>query len=179
MDAFAVRDAEPRDASRIADVRARSWGADYSHVFPHETLEAMLDRPRLERATTWWRGAIERSVRNVHTLVVDGEGGVVGFASIGHVLAEQSEPEDVGELYAIYVLPDVRGHGIGRALMAEALGRLRSGGFGTAILWVLEDNPRTRRFYDLTGWSHDGGVKEDEWLGTRVREVRYRISLDP
>ena len=47
-----------------------------------------------------------------------------------------------------------------------------------AALWVLEDNPRTRRFYELAGWSCDGGSKDEEWLGTSVREVRYRINLE-
>jgi GNAT superfamily N-acetyltransferase len=111
--------------------------------------------------------------------VADGAGRVVGFASVGGVIAEQSEPEDVGELYTIYVAPDVWGQGVGRALMAAALLRLRNEGFGSAILWVLSDNPRTRRFYELAGWSHDGGAKEGEWLGTRVREVRYRTLLNP
>jgi RimJ/RimL family protein N-acetyltransferase len=56
---------------------------------------------------------------------------------------------------------------------------LRSEGFGEAILWVLEDNPRTRRFYELAGWRAEGGSKDGEWLGTFVRELRYRISLEP
>jgi hypothetical protein len=42
---------------------------------------------------------------------------------------------------------------------------------------VLEDNPRARRFYELAGWSVDGAVKQDEFLETLVREVRYRIEL--
>jgi len=77
----------------------------------------------------------------------------------------------------IYVAPDAWGAGAGQALMGEVLQRLREDGFSEAILWVLEDNPRTRRFYELAGWQPDGGVKEEEWLGTLVREVRYRISL--
>jgi hypothetical protein len=61
--------------------------------------------------------------------------------------------------------------------MQETLGRLRSHGFGDAVLWVLEDNPRTRRFYELAGWHEDGGVTDQEWLAKQVREVRYRIDL--
>jgi len=62
--------------------------------------------------------------------------------------------------------------------MAEVVTRLRNEGFGEAILRVLEDNPRTRRFYELAGWRVDGGSKDEEWLGTLVREIRYRIALD-
>ena len=46
-----------------------------------------------------------------------------------------------------------------------------------AVLWVLEDNPRARRFYEREGWDLDGARKEDEFLGVRVAEVRYSIRL--
>ena len=111
----------------------------------------------------------------MHTLVAEVEGGMMGFANLG---AARDEPEaETGELFAIYVLPEASGGGVGRALMAETLARLRAEGFAEAILWVLEDNPRTRRFYELAGWRLDGGVKDEEWLGTVVRELRYRIAL--
>lgn len=84
----------------------------------------------------------------------------------------------VGELYAIYVLPDLQGRGVGRALMTETVDRLRSVGFGDAVLWVFEANPRTRRFYEQTGWSADGGTKSETWLGTTAPAVRYRIGLE-
>ena len=71
------------------------------------------------------------------------------------------------------------GRGIGHALMAETLSRLRADGFSEAILWVLEDNPRTHRFYELAGWRADGASKDEEWLDRTVREIRYRISFDP
>jgi GNAT superfamily N-acetyltransferase len=107
--------------------------------------------------------------------VAEQAGEVVGFAHLGPA---RDEPlEDLGELYAIYVLPDAWGGGVGQALMAETLARLQAEGFDRAILWVLEDNPRTRRFYELAGWHADGGAKDETWLGTTIREVRYRIDL--
>ena len=89
-----------------------------------------------------------------------------------------ADEPDVGELYAIYVLPDIHGRGAGRALMTETVERLRGDNFGEAVLWVFEDNPRTRRFYEDTGWSADGGVKDETWLGTTAPAVRYRIRLE-
>jgi ribosomal protein S18 acetylase RimI-like enzyme len=106
-------------------------------------------------------------------------GEVVGFAHLGATLDEAGDRDQVGELYAIYVLPESSGRGVGQALMAETLRRLGEDGFAEAVLWVLEDNPRTRRFYESSGWHADGSVKDEEWLGTLVREVRYRISLEP
>jgi GNAT superfamily N-acetyltransferase len=175
---FPVRDAVPDDATAIADVRARSWRAAYAHVFPIERLDAMSVDAAVERGATWWRGVIEAPAPGAHTLIVDREGRTAGFASLGRALDEASEPEHVGELYAIYVAPDSWGRGVGRALMAEALRRLRGESYGEGILWVIEDNPRTRRFYELAGWGADGGSKDEEWLDTSVHEIRYRIHLD-
>jgi len=176
---FSVRDAQPGDAGAILHVRTRTWQAAYAHILPREKLEAMSAEPWAERWTEWWRGVIEDPAPGAHTLVVDDAGGVAGFASLGSMSGEQDEPGRIGELYAIYVLPEASGRGIGQALMAEVLNRLRSEGFPEAILWVLEDNPRTRCFYELAGWQADGASKDEEWLGTLVREIRYRIALDP
>lgn len=110
-----------------------------------------------------------------HILVADGGAGVVGFATAGR--ADDDSLAQTGELYAIYVHPDAWSRGAGQALMAEALGRLRSMGFWEAILWVLEENPRTRRFYELGGWKLDGATRVDTYLDTPVRVVRYRIAL--
>ena len=55
--------------------------------------------------------------------------------------------------------------------------RLRDLGHEEAVIWVLEDNPRARRFYEATGWSTDGTTRPIELLGSEVPEVRYRKSL--
>ena len=65
----------------------------------------------------------------------------------------------------------------GPSLMAAAVAALRTSGFATASLWVLEDNPRARRFYEREGWARDGGRREEEFLDTTVTEVSYRITL--
>ena len=54
--------------------------------------------------------------------------------------------------------------------------RLRERAFHEAMLWVLEQNPRARRFYEASAWRADGAVKEDTFLDTDVREIRYRIA---
>jgi GNAT superfamily N-acetyltransferase len=160
-----VRGAVPGDAEAIATVHVRSWQGAYPHVFPAEAL-ARLDA---SRRAAYWRGRIVAG----DTVLVTEE--VTGFASVGP--SRDPDAEGLGELYAIYVTPEHWDTGAGRGLMDAAVEALREAGFAEAVLWVLEDNPRARRFYERAGWTVDGAVKEDEFLGTRVREVRYRISL--
>lgn len=158
-----VRAAVPEDAEAIAAVHVRAWQVAYAHVFPPEKLAGLDEAARARQ----WREGLEA---DWHALVLDD---LSGFASVG----PSREVSGEGELYAIYVSSEHWGTGRGRALMDAALAALREAGFEDAILWVLEDNPRARRFYEAAGWRLDGTVKEDEFLDTPVREVRYRISL--
>jgi ribosomal protein S18 acetylase RimI-like enzyme len=118
-----------------------------------------------------WEGVLARGRSDVH--VADDEG-VVGFVSTG----ESRDADAAAELYAIYVLPTGWGTGAGTALMRAGLDAMRARSSGEAVLWVLEDNPRARRFYEREGWTVDGARKEEEWLGVPIPEVRYRITLD-
>jgi ribosomal protein S18 acetylase RimI-like enzyme len=162
------------DATAVLRVRVQTWQVAYAHIFPASELDALT----AERGAEWWSGVIANPPARTHTLVANDAGEVVGFAMLGSARGSEDSRE-IGELFAIYVLPEASGRGIGQALMKEVLKRLRDEGFSEAILWVLEDNPRTRRFYALAGWHEDGGSKDEEWLGTLVREVRYRIALVP
>jgi len=102
--------------------------------------------------------------------------GPVGFAVTG-----PSEDADAGErtaeLYAIYLDPERLGTGTGRRLLEHAVEDLRSRGFRTATLWVLETNERARCFYEAAGWAHDGTVTSERVDCEMRPTVRYRVEL--
>jgi ribosomal protein S18 acetylase RimI-like enzyme len=162
-----IRAAEPGDAAAIASVHVRTWQGAYRHVFPAEGLDALT----VDERTAGWERVLAGGRQRVSVAVRDGT--LVGFVSTGPSRGDDAE----GELYAIYVLPEEWGRGSGRLLMDAGLAALREDGYRDAILWVLEDNPRTRRFYERSGWAVDGGRKAESWLGVEVEEVRYRIEL--
>ena len=161
-----IRPARIADAAGIADVHVRTWQAAYPHVFGAERLAGLDVEARAER---WAR--VLRDGESV--FVADEEGRVVAFVSVGPA----QDDDQVGELYAIYALPEAWGTGAGRTLIRAGVQALREGGYPAAILWVLEDNPRARRFYEREGWELDGAEKEDDFLGVRVAEVRCRLAL--
>jgi GNAT superfamily N-acetyltransferase len=161
-----VRRATAADADGIARVQERGWQVAYRHVFPPERLDAggfiHVDR---------WRTRLETPPRGWSTFVAV-DGSVLGFASVG-----PSRDEDaVGELYAIYVDPGSWGSGSGPALLERAEAHLARD-YVQATLWVLEENPRARRFYERAGWAPDGARKEDVWFDVTAAEVRYRKRL--
>jgi GNAT superfamily N-acetyltransferase len=161
-----VRVATREDAEAVEAIRIRGWQIAYRHLFPAAELDALpLDASR-------WRDRLENPPRGWTTFVVDAEAGVVGFATVG----PSRDLAGVGELYAIYVHPDAWSTGAGRALIERAEAELRTE-YEEAALWVLEDNPRARAFYERAGWSPDGARKAEERFGVRAAEVRYRKRL--
>jgi GNAT superfamily N-acetyltransferase len=140
-------------------------------VFPAERLAA-LDGRR-EQQARHWRAMIEEPPLPGHMLVAERERDAIGFASIGQARDEDGS----GEVYAIYVLPEAWGAGAGHVLMQESFRRLRDDGYREAVLWVLDDNPRARAFYEREGWSLTDDAREETFLQTVVLEVRYRIGL--
>ena len=160
-----IRPATRADARGIAEVHVRTWQAAYRHAFPAELLDSLSIE---EREARWRDQGLADSA--AETLVAERAGRVVGFASAG----PSRDPDCDGELWGIYVEPEEWGSGTGAALLDAALERLRAAGFREAILWVLGDNPRARRFYEKHGWSPDGTEKDGVHLDTEVHEVRYR-----
>ena len=154
------------DAAEIARVHTLTWQAAYDHVFGADRL-ASIDVARREAG--WAR------------VIADGEAVYVAVEA-GRILAFVStgparDQAGLGELYTMYALPEAWGSGAGPALMSVAKRQLLADGWTEAILWVVEGNPRARRFYEREGWSADGGRKQEAFLGVDVVEVRYRIRL--
>jgi L-amino acid N-acyltransferase YncA len=159
-----VRRATPEDARAIAEIHVDTWRATYMNVMPKSVLDA-LDVGTRERG---WRRFIERG----DPVFVAEQDRVVGFVNVGACRDEDA----VGQLYAIYVRPEAWGTGAGLALMNAAVEELARD-WDEAVLWVAEENPRARRFYELYGWHADGGRMVDEPApGAVVAEVRYRLS---
>ena len=78
-------------------------------------------------------------------------------------------------MYAIYVRPEAWGTGSGWALMDAAVEWLAER-WREAILWVAEENPRARRFYERYGWVPETTRVEEVVPGARLSEVLYRLS---
>jgi GNAT superfamily N-acetyltransferase len=158
-----VRLASGDDALAIETIRVTGWRAAYRHVLPANELDAMVIDP------SRWRPRLEHPPAGWSTFVGERAGVVVGFASVG----PSRDENGIGELYAIYVAPAAWSTGAGRALLERAEATL-STEYAEATLWVLEDNPRARRFYEGGGWATDGARKAEERWGVRAPEVRYR-----
>lgn len=87
-----------------------------------------------------------------------------------------TEEPGVGDVKALYLLPEFQKQGFGRVVMDLALKNLKEFGCTEAVVWVLEENRNACAFYTHYGFSPDGG-REDLTLGAPVSVVRYRIQI--
>ncbi len=166
-----VRRATPDDAASLAAVEVTSWRAAYRGLMP----DAFLDRLSAEEKTaSWRRNLLKHGPSGRKRLrVAIGDDGVIGFVRVGSMW----DAGEVGLVYLLYVLPDYWGHGVGTALMSAALDDLRDLGMREAVLWVLRDNQRARRFYEGLGWRPDGRTTTEDYGGVAVEAWCYRREL--
>ena len=166
-----VRPATIDDAEAIETVRITTWKACFRGIVSDAFLDNLtVTQSRIQR----YRKPIEDAERSVLVVACS------GLEVIGMGIAEQASDaqlaDDIGEVRALYVLPDWQGHGIGRALLECLTDALRTRGYRGAVLWTLRDRPPTRRFYGSNGWTFDGAEATHDWHGP-VRLVRYARDL--
>jgi len=76
-------------------------------------------------------------------------GDIVGFASGGKERSGKYIGFE-GELYAIYILKEYQGHGIGRALVTAIAEEIKRMGWTSMLILVLKDN-NACQFYETLG----------------------------
>lgn len=173
MENFVIRDATPDDAEGIAIVHVKTWQCAYRGQMP----DSLLDGLSVEKRTEGWRKQLQEPPEGRHSFVVEIEGQIVGWCTVGKTRDEDVTPE-IGELYGIYIHPDFIGKGLGSALMEHALTVLKNDGYDKATLWVLDTNEKTRRFYEKKGWVVEGKTKVDKRDDFDLHETRYIINLN-
>ena len=146
-----LRRATPDDLPAISSVQLESARAAFAHIGPVEKLV-----PR-----DW-----SQDLAGAESALVIDDGRVAGFAFTGGC-----------ELRFFYTHPGVWGRGYGRALLAAAEEELRRSGCEEAFVYTEERNDRPLRVYAAAGWRPDGGVKERDWLGVPIRELRLTKRL--
>jgi RimJ/RimL family protein N-acetyltransferase len=160
-----VRPAVPDDAPAIAEVRMSSWEATYGPYLPPDVWGGVDTNADAAR----FRARLEAGVR--YALVAEVDGAVRAFAFYGP--CRDDDLPGAGEVMAIYAHPDYVSTGLGRAVLAAAIDALD---VRPVVLWVLENNARARRFYEIAGFRTDGARKQAELLGgVQLPEIRYRL----
>lgn len=131
------------DCRAVAEVHVRSWRESFAGIVP----QTFLDKMSVEKRTMAFTERF--STDGYRMYVADAErSGIVGFADFGKGRDDIAGYE--AELYAIYLLPEFQGVGVGAELFRRGVRDLVEEGVGTMYLLALEVSPY-RSFYEKMG----------------------------
>ncbi|GAO43717.1 GNAT family N-acetyltransferase [Flavihumibacter petaseus] len=145
-EALVIRSADQDDIPTIGYLAHRIWPETYRELIPAPQLEYMLDLfyspEALEKQILEW---------DHRFIIAEIELEEVGFASFSKVT------DATWKLQKLYVLPEVQGKGVGRALLDMVEEEVRTHYGAHLILNVKKDNPAIR-FYEAMGFR----IEKDE-----------------
>lgn len=157
--AIEIKQMETEDEIRgKAYVHWYSWHTVYAGLVDQAYLDQLTPEKMEEKAFQW---------RDNILVAKDGDR-VVGFTGYGK--SGEAGPE-AGEIFALYVLSEYFGTGLGLQLMNAALKQLRD--YRIIRVWLLKENKRAYRFYQKCGFAPDGNEKL-----SKVGAVGIRMTLD-
>lgn len=160
--AAVIRALRPQDSRlEVSAIYEESWRWAYRGIVPQAYLDALPPGR--------WAAFIDTP--GIYTLVADDGGALAGTASF--CASRFPEYEGMGEIVSLYLREPYAGRGLGRALLEAAAAALAAQGFEDIFLWVLEENARTRRFYERAGFAAAGEAIECDIGGKTLRELRY------
>jgi len=160
------------DAGGIARVHTLGWQQSYEGLMPANFLAERVIAPEL------WAGRLGELSDGTTVWVAEDDDEVVGFCLVGPDADPQASPDRRrGRLYALYVLADHWGAGVGHRLHREGIRALIDAGFASAVLWVLHTNTRAIAFYERQGWRDEHVCTEEDVGGFVAREKRLGLDL--
>ena len=142
---FEIRPGTGDDLFMIAGVLVDTWQSAFRGLLADDVLDGMS---REEQAV---RHARRMGAPGVgYFVAVDPSAEVIGFVNFGP--GRGRVPDDIHEIYALYVRAEYQGLGIGTALVRAAARHSAGQEARSLFAWVLAGNPN-RRFYEKLGAS--------------------------
>lgn len=99
-----------------------------------------------------------------------------GERLVGSIAIDGSHSAGAAQLRCFILAPEVRGRGLGRQLLDEALGFCRQRGFSRVFLWTLAGLEPAGRLYRKAGFTLAEELVGDQW-GRRIPEQRLELEL--
>lgn len=140
-----IRKSTYEDIESIADLHVKTWQSTYKKILSEEFLRG-LEVKKDETIKLHQERFYDKKLST--TLVACVENEIVGLCIFGPNRNPQDKEVLTAEIYAIYILESFQKMGIGKALVYEALCRLKN--YDRLLIWALEANP-WRKFYEKIG----------------------------
>lgn len=144
-----IRKATVDDYKGISRVHVDCMHSAYQDILPTEVLNKFTYSEREKR----WQKDLPNTIKGgtMNFVAEDKNGEIVGFALAGTMRDARLRIKYTGEIYAIYVLPDAQGQGIGKKLFHVASQHLAAMHHTSAALWTFKNHSSCSFFTSLGG----------------------------
>ena len=141
-----------------AFVHWKAWHEAYPDLVSQEYLDNLTYEKCESMAFSW---------RDNLIVAIDGNK-VIGFVGYGNC---GEESPNAGEIFALYILSEYYGTGVGLKLMQADLKELSA--HPEVHLWVLKGNKRAIRFYEKCGFVATG----EEKVSSKINAAEIKMKL--
>ncbi len=156
------RELRAGDADAIVELHRSVYIPEYG--MNHEFVNGVRETVRSALAQGW----PERGGGGGWLVERDGEpAGCIGLTDEG---------DGIGRVRWVVLLPELRGQGVGRRLLAELLAKARAAGFRRLELDTFSALTAAARMYRAAGFTVVSERERDDW-GPRIVYQRYELAL--
>jgi len=145
-----IREATASDIDGIAFVHAASWKTTYRGLISDEFLDKITVEARRK---LWIRNFENPNKDEVMYVAEDGAGMIIGFANGGARRGSDLSDLYDAELYALYLLKEQQGKGLGRQLIRSVAQNLLEKNYSSFMTWVVTGNPAIHFYHKVGGQS--------------------------
>jgi GNAT superfamily N-acetyltransferase len=163
---ISIRKSTLEDAKNVALVHVQAWQQSYENIITADYLNNISLENRLHLREKILR---DNSPEQVHLTALHDDK-IIGFCDAGPSFEFNKNYR--GEIYAIYLLKEFKGLGIGKQLLKKEHQHLIEKNLFPYIAWVLKDNKIAREFYER----NNGILLEEKFIKIGDRnypEVAY------
>ncbi len=167
---ISIRDAKLEDVEKIIDINMRGWQTAYRGIIDDDFLDSFDKAAKVER---WKNNFVPGNI-----IVAEENDNIVGFCRfVNSNKFSEDYPNVDCEICALYVEPDLKRKGIGRALVSDVVNKFKKENKNNMIIWCLKENYPSRKFYERMG----GIPSEFKWteIGDKqYEEIAFRYDLN-
>lgn len=169
MQNIIIRNVKKEDLWSVSSIVVEGWKSAYRGIIDDEFLDSLKVEDNYNKRL--------KDYQENGFIVAEIDNEVVGFCryTINNLFSQDVKDIDC-ELCAIYVKPDLKRQGIGKALFNYVIQEQKKNNNKNMILWCLKENYNSRKFYEKMG-GNLYGENEIEKGGKKYKEVGYRYDL--
>ena len=144
MNKILIRNVKFEDLRAVAEIAIRGWQTAYRGIVDDDYLDNLSIEENYQKRIN--------DYKNDGFIVAEKDNEVVGFSKyrIGNYYKDEY-PEVDCELCALYVKPEEKRNGIGKALVEYVKNEFRKNNLNKMIIWCLKYNYPSRAFYEKMG----------------------------